>query len=211
MAGAGFKTFAVGDVLTSADVNTYLMQQSVMVFDSDAARSTALGANVSEGMVSYVKDVDKVQYYTGANWLDVDVQILDRSVYCFQNATTTLTQNTWVALAFQTERFDTNAMHDNSTNNSRITLQSDGKYIVGGTLTTNLNNAVTGVRVLLNGSTVVASNAAGNSAITGEPRSIATFYNFVGADYIELQGFSASAGATSSGAATTSFWAVKVA
>lgn len=72
MAGAGFKTFNTGDVLTASDVNTYLMQQTVMVFASSAARSTALGANVAEGMLSYLKDTDQVEVYNGSAWVASD-------------------------------------------------------------------------------------------------------------------------------------------
>lgn len=69
MAGAGFKTF-VAAKLTSSDVNTYLMQQSVMVFDSAAARTSAI-AVPSEGMVSYLKDLNRVQFYDGTQWISV--------------------------------------------------------------------------------------------------------------------------------------------
>lgn len=72
MPGAGFKTFNTGDVLTASDVNTYLMQQTVMVFASSAARSTALGANVSEGMLSYLTDTNVVQVYNGSAWVAMD-------------------------------------------------------------------------------------------------------------------------------------------
>lgn len=68
MAGAGFKTFNTGDVLTASDVNTYLMQQTVMVFADASARSTALGANVAEGMLSYLKDTNAVERYDGSSW-----------------------------------------------------------------------------------------------------------------------------------------------
>jgi uncharacterized protein YdeI (BOF family) len=71
MAGAGFKTFAVGEVLTANNVNTFLMQQTVMVFDDDADRSTKLGVNVSEGMVSYRKDDQVYEYYDGSGWVEV--------------------------------------------------------------------------------------------------------------------------------------------
>jgi len=69
MAGAGFKTFNTGDVLTAADTNTYLMQQTVMVFADAAARTSALGANVAEGMFSYLKDTNLTYRYDGSNWL----------------------------------------------------------------------------------------------------------------------------------------------
>lgn len=67
MAGAGFKNFAAGEVLTAVDVNTYLMEQSFMVFASAAARSSAIGTP-TEGMFSFLKDTDAVEYYTGSNW-----------------------------------------------------------------------------------------------------------------------------------------------
>lgn len=72
MAGAGFKTFNTGDVLTASDVNTYLMQQTVMVFASAAARTTALGANVAEGMLSYLTSTKQVEVYNGTAWVASD-------------------------------------------------------------------------------------------------------------------------------------------
>jgi len=71
MAGAGYKLFATGDVLTAAQVNTYLMQQTTMVFASSAARTTALSGVIAEGMLSYLTDTNALQYYDGAAWQDV--------------------------------------------------------------------------------------------------------------------------------------------
>ncbi len=69
MAGAGYKLFATGDVLTAAQVNTYLMQQTVMVFASSAARTTALSGVLAEGMVSYLSDTNVLEVYDGAAWI----------------------------------------------------------------------------------------------------------------------------------------------
>jgi hypothetical protein len=77
VAGQGFKDFAVGEVLTSSDVDGFLMQQSVMRFANDAARGSALGTAVgtavplAEGMVAYLDDVNDVQVYDGAAWSSV--------------------------------------------------------------------------------------------------------------------------------------------
>jgi uncharacterized protein YabE (DUF348 family) len=70
MAGAGFKTFSAGAVLTAAEVNTYLMQQSVMVFGGTAARSSAI-TSPSAGMVTYISDIAQLQYYNGSAWTQV--------------------------------------------------------------------------------------------------------------------------------------------
>jgi|APGre2960657404_1045060.scaffolds.fasta_scaffold62561_2 hypothetical protein len=67
MAGAGFKTFSAGEVLLASEVNTYLMQQAVMVFGSSAVRATAI-PSPSEGMLAYLTDTNAVEKYTGAGW-----------------------------------------------------------------------------------------------------------------------------------------------
>lgn len=74
MAGAGFKDFTIGEVLTSSDVDQYLMQQTVMRFASSAARGSALGTAVgagtalAEGMVTYLDDADRVELFDGTTW-----------------------------------------------------------------------------------------------------------------------------------------------
>ena len=70
MAGAGFKTFNVGEVLTATNVNTYLMQQTVMVFATASARSSAITAP-SEGMVTYLTDSNSMWYYSGTAWVQI--------------------------------------------------------------------------------------------------------------------------------------------
>lgn len=69
MAGLGYKVFTAGEVLTAANVNGYLMEQSVMVFAGTAARSSAIGTP-SAGMVSYLTDTRTLQVY-GTAWADV--------------------------------------------------------------------------------------------------------------------------------------------
>ena len=71
MAGAGYKLFATGDVLTAAQVNTYLNQQTVMVFANAAARTSALTSVLAEGMVSYLQDTNAVEVYNGTAWVGV--------------------------------------------------------------------------------------------------------------------------------------------
>ena len=71
MAGAGYKLFNTGDVLTAAQVNTYLNEQTVMVFADSAARTTALSGVLAEGMMSYLQDTDSVEVYDGTSWTAV--------------------------------------------------------------------------------------------------------------------------------------------
>ena len=70
MAGAGFKTFSDGSVLTATEVNTYMMEQMVMVFADAAARDAALTAP-SEGMHVFLKSNDAFTFYNGSSWGNV--------------------------------------------------------------------------------------------------------------------------------------------
>jgi len=65
---AGFKTFTAGDVLTAAEVNTYLMSQTIPVFANAAAAGSAI-ASPQEGQHRFLKDVDALQYYSGSAWV----------------------------------------------------------------------------------------------------------------------------------------------
>jgi hypothetical protein len=71
MAGLGRKTFAQEEILRAADVNGYLMDQSVMRFADSAARGSAIGTAVAEGMVSYLDDANAVEVYDGSDWKSV--------------------------------------------------------------------------------------------------------------------------------------------
>jgi hypothetical protein len=72
MAGAGYKLFNTGDVLLASEVNTYLMQQTIMSFADSAARTTALSGVLAEGMVSYLRDTNVVEIYNGSAWASLD-------------------------------------------------------------------------------------------------------------------------------------------
>jgi hypothetical protein len=69
MAGAGYKTFTAGNILRASEVNTYLMQQSVMRFTTTGAADLALGANKAEGMVIYTTSNELLSAYNGAAWI----------------------------------------------------------------------------------------------------------------------------------------------
>ncbi len=66
-AGLGFKTFNTGEVLTSADVNGYLMQ-GILVFATEAARNNAI-TSPQEGQFAFTKDTNSLWYYTGSAWV----------------------------------------------------------------------------------------------------------------------------------------------
>ena len=70
MSGLGRKEFTAGEVLAASDVNGYLMDQSVMVFADEAARTSAIGTP-TEGMFTYTSDDDAFEYWDGSAWQSV--------------------------------------------------------------------------------------------------------------------------------------------
>jgi len=66
-----YKVFVNGFNLSAPEVNTYLMNQSVMVFPDTASRLAAL-PTPSDGMVTFLVDSNALQYYiTALGWVDV--------------------------------------------------------------------------------------------------------------------------------------------
>lgn len=117
MAGAGYKLFATGDVLTAAQVNTYLMQQTVMVFASSAARTTALSGVLAEGMVSYLQDTNSLEVYDGSAWIGATGDI------------TALTAGTGISISSATGPIPTVAI------DSTVATLTDSQTLTNKTLT----------------------------------------------------------------------------
>ena len=131
-------------------------------------------------------DADHMNTYVRTN-----LSSIDSGYGCRVEETTSqnITQNTWTALTFGNETFDDDTMHDNSTNPSRITIKSAGRYLITGSVLftgTSGNNwrqsaiYVNGSLVSY-GSTVSALNA-GNS----ETVQISDVYPLAENDYVEF-------------------------
>ena len=63
----GFKVFSVSEVLTAADVNDYLMEQSISIFANATARDAQISSPV-EGQFCYLADTNVLQFYNGSAW-----------------------------------------------------------------------------------------------------------------------------------------------
>ena len=64
---SGFKTFAVSEVLTAADVNNYLMEQAVAVFANASARDSAI-SSPENGQACFLLDSNVLQFYYSSAW-----------------------------------------------------------------------------------------------------------------------------------------------
>ena len=68
MAGAGWKSYSTGDLISATEFQTFLQDQVIQVYADSSARDTALGTNDAEGMFCFLKDSNTLQFYDGANW-----------------------------------------------------------------------------------------------------------------------------------------------
>ena len=68
MSGLGRKVFVAGEILQAAEVNGYLMDQTIMVFADSGARGSAI-ASPSQGMFAYLIDSSTLFTYDGSNWV----------------------------------------------------------------------------------------------------------------------------------------------
>jgi hypothetical protein len=89
------KVFTAGEVLAASDVNSFLMDQSVMSFAGTAARGSAIGT-ATEGMVTYLQDTDSLQMFNGSSY--VNVANTGRGLLSFQSATAATSVVAGVAL-----------------------------------------------------------------------------------------------------------------
>lgn len=125
------------------------------------------------------------------------------------------TTSTWVSLTFDSERFDLNDMHSVSSNTDRITVPSDGGglYIVGACaeLSTGAVAGECGLRILLNGSTVIARQYydVDSGVSNGIGLCVSTLYSLSATDYIVAQIYTAgNLNVVASGNSSPEFWAI---
>lgn len=135
-----------------------------------------------------------------AAWGDVirdDLEFLIDPPACsvFDNTGQSVADNTLATLNANSENFDNDAMHSTVTNNSRITVQTAGRYEF--TSRVQFGTSGTGRRTItyrLNGTT--STTVASAAAVSGAAQTVPSFFKIVMGvgDYIEVQVFQTSGG-----------------
>ena len=154
------KVFTAGEVLAAADVNNFLMDQTVMSFAGTAARGSAIPSPV-EGMVSYLEDINVMSLYDGSAWR------------------TSLSPTGGILQVVSASKTDTFTMSSNSdalVTGLSVTItpkSTANKILVIMDVKTSANQANVStpfVRIKRNGTNVYVGNAAGTRAsVTGGP------------------------------------------
>lgn len=138
------------------------------------------------------------------------------SARAYHNANQSITTATNTALAFNSERFDTDTIHDTVTNNSRLTCKTAGKYLIQASLEWAPN--ATGRRLsqlLLNNTNIIdRDDRRPVDAVYPVYNKLACIYDLAVNDYIEVQVLQDSGGALNvvfSGNYTPEFSMIRVA
>lgn len=173
MAGSGRRVFAAGEVLTASNVMNYLQDQAVMVFADSAARTSALGASVSEGMVSYLLDTNKLEIYEASAWRTI-ITSSGTNTYFGDSADTSIQ----IAAGTSQILFK----QDGGTERARI--DASGNFLIAKS-TTGSPQASPGVHVTTAGQTYITATGATPLLISRGPNSATAaaavqFYNYTG-------------------------------
>jgi len=108
----------------------------------------------------------------------------------YSDAAKNIPNDTSTVIDLNQEDYDTDGIHDNVTNNSRLTCQTAGKYLITGCIRFASN--ATGIRsafITLNGGNPIGYS--GSQAVSGSAtiQQVSTVYNLGVGDYVELKAY----------------------
>jgi len=112
----------------------------------------------------------------------------DKSARVYNDAQIPIPDAAWTAVPFNSELWDTDNIHDNVTNNSRLTCKTAGKYQVVGQVCFLANaTGIRNSRILANGTTVFAVNTCPKRSDNFWYAIVVTIVDLDVDDYVELQ------------------------
>lgn len=179
-------------ISTNAEINSVRLKEQASAPDTPASGYGQLYCK-SDGI--YFKGDDGVEIGP----LAATTPGYSEGARVYNSADQSIPNAEFTALAFNSERYDTDTIHDNSTNNTRLTCKTAGVYIIIGQVQFESNaTGDRGVRIMLNGTNQLALvwQAA---ATTGNKYFIAqTLFTLEVNDYVELFVYQSSGGALNS-------------
>lgn len=152
-------------------------------------------AAATEGRLYYVTDENVTERDSGVAWEDVSdagtgggggtPTAVGARVKRASGNVTAASGGSGTAIAFTAEDFDTDAFHDNSTDNTKLIVPSGkaGVYIFGGGFYADAN---CDINVLLNGTTNIAFGRAGGGDSSVVSYTISGAYQLAVGDYLEV-------------------------
>jgi hypothetical protein len=136
---------------------------------------------------------DLLSTHTAKNAIDGHATMPSCRVY--HNTTQSTATGGSTTLAFNSERFDTDTMHDVSTNNSRLTAKTAGKYLIIGSVAWADNaTGIRGIAIVKGGGSQIAYTMHAAPA-TFCFQTVSTIIDMAINEYVELSAYQTSGGA----------------
>lgn len=115
----------------------------------------------------------------------------------YNDANISATNADWTTLTFNSERFDTDTIHDTSTNSERLTCKTAGKYIIVGNafFAANAGGDIRWIRIFYNNTNNIGIAPGIDNVNSAAMMNVCTIYDLAVNDYVTLGVYQDSGGA----------------
>lgn len=179
---------------------------SILVFSTSVPDAITFGQSGSAGSGNIAAYQNHAHAMAAESTQDVSCRVT-------HDASQSISNNSTTKLAFNTEIFDTDSFHDNTTNNSRLTIPEDGKYLVGINFMIGGTSGHVNVGILLNNDKNIGLAAIPNVSGASIAPTMSIIADLDADDYVEAavyQDSGSAASVSSTANYTPIFWAVKI-
>jgi hypothetical protein len=203
---SGSHTFRVGAYVSNASRNGYVgagtpyppmflrvskivqaTQWPAVTTGTIICTSSTRPASPFEGQVIYETDTGLSLIYDGSAWVSPSVTHKPPSVKLERTTGQVVYDASAAIMVWDSEVWDTDGMHDNATNQDRITINTPGIYLVIGAVRYNAGiSDDSSVTIWQNGSTFIVRDE-GGPANTAGGRTVSALVNMNANDYLHLQ------------------------
>lgn len=184
-----FKHVTVGTELTQAEYESITGH----AFDSQATGDIPYASSASQISRLAIGTAGYILASIGGvpTWVPRDI-----GARVYNDANQSIPNNVTTTLTFNSELWDTDTIHDNSTNNSRLTCKTAGRYLINGQV--RFAASAVGRRqlfLLVNATTQIASTNYGLDTDGNWRGQISSIWPLAVNEYVELQAYQNSGGA----------------
>ncbi len=186
--GATYLTWVTAELVTAALLNTHLRDNLLETAPAKAAAAgdvfyaTAAHALAKLGIGAAGQRLRVNAGATAPEWAGPP------TARAYHDANQSINHNTWTALALNSERWDTDAIHDKVTNNNRLTCKTAGYYLIVGHVTWDQGQTGTRVIAIYQSGAVMLAEASASDVNNGiqVPLSVATIWGLAVNESVEL-------------------------
>lgn len=168
-------------ILDFSDVGTNEGKRFLVLNNTSGGYTITVKGATGTGVV-VANGQRKALYWDGTNVVEEEETVGAR---VYHNAAQSIPASTWTVLSFNSERYDKGNCHDTISNTSRLTAPKSGVYLISAQVTWASGGFTqTGIRLKLNGTTVIATEIRSPTGLTNQ---VNTIYELAAGDYVEVE------------------------